>query len=97
VVNLKKVRRIHAEDRPQVKCRKGCKKASGTRAPLVIPQTPDQRWSIVFMSDVFAFVRSFRVLAIIDDFSAEYLSLVADTSISAIQVGRELDRLITAR
>lgn len=71
VVNLKKVRRLYAEERLQVRRRKGRKKASGTRAPLVIPQAPDQRWSLDFVSDVFAFGRRFRVLAVIDDFSAE--------------------------
>ncbi len=97
VVNLKKVRRLYAEERLQVKRRKGRKKASGTRAPLVIPQAPNQRWSLDFVSDVFAFGRRFRVLAVIDDFSAECLCLVADTSISGLRVGRELDRVIAAR
>ncbi len=59
VVNLKKVRRLYAEERLQVKRRKGRKKASGTRAPLVIPQAPNQRWSLDFVSDVFAFGRRF--------------------------------------
>ena len=97
VVNLKKVRRLYAEARLQVRRRKGRKKASGTRAPLVIPQAPNQRWSLDFVSDVFAFGRRFRVLAVIDDFSAECLCLVADTSISGLRVGRELDRIIAAR
>jgi putative transposase len=97
VVNLKKVRRLYAEERLQVRRRKGRKKASGTRAPLVIPQAPDQRWSLDFVSDVFAFGRRFRVLAVIDDFSAECLCLVADTSISGFRVGRELDRVIATR
>jgi putative transposase len=43
VVNLKKVRRLYAEERLQVKRRKGRKKTAGTRARLVIPQAPDQR------------------------------------------------------
>jgi len=64
VVNLKKVRRLYAEERLQVKRRKGRKKASGTRAPLVIPQAPDQRWSLDFVSDVLAFGRRFRVTAV---------------------------------
>ena len=43
VVNLKKVHRLYAGERLQVKRRKGRKKASGTGAPLVIPQAPNQR------------------------------------------------------
>ena len=97
VVNLKKVLRLYVEERLQVKRRKGRKRASGTGAPLVIPQAPHQRWSLGFVSDVFAFGRRFWVLAVIDDFSAECLCLVADTSISGFRVGRELDRIIAAR
>ena len=41
--NLKKIRRLYAEEQLHVKCRKGRKKASGTRAPFVIPQAPNQR------------------------------------------------------
>lgn len=61
VVSLKKVCRIYAEKRLQVRRRKGSKMASGTRNPLVIPQAPTQRWSLDFVSDVFAYARRFRV------------------------------------
>jgi putative transposase len=97
MVKLKKVRHLYSEEWLQVKRRKGRKKASGTRAPLVIPQAPNQHWSLDFVSDVFAFGRCFRVLAVIDDFSAECLCLVANTSLSGLRVGRELDRIIAAR
>jgi len=96
-VMLKKVRRLYAEERLQVKRRKDRKKASGTRAPLVIPQAPDQRWSLDLVSDVFALGRRFRVLAVIDDFSDECQRVVADTSNSGLRVGRELDRVIASR
>lgn len=45
MVNFKQVRRLYAEERLQVKYRKSRKKASGTRAPLVTPRAPEQRWS----------------------------------------------------
>jgi putative transposase len=44
-VNLKKIRRLYAEERLQVKVRRGRKKATGTRAPMTIPQEPNQRWT----------------------------------------------------
>ena len=94
VVNLKKVRRLYAEARLQVRRRKGRKKASGTRAPLVIPQAPNQRWSLDFVSDVFAFGRRFRVLAVIDDFSAECLCLTeAHALLSCMGYREEPDAL----
>lgn len=97
VMNIKKTRRLYAEERLQVRLRKARKKATGTRAPIAIPQAPDQRWSLDFVSDVFAFGRRFRVLAVVDDFTAECLCLVADTSLSGLRVARELDTVIAAR
>ena len=97
VVNLKKVRRLYAEERLQVRIRKGRKKATGTRAPMTVPHEPDQRWSLDFVSDVFAHGRRFRVLAVVDDFTAECLCLVADTSLSGLRVARELDAVLVAR
>jgi putative transposase len=97
VLNLKKIRRLYAEERLQVKVRRGRKKATGTRVPMAIPQEPNQRWSLDFVSDVFAHGRRFRILAVADDFTAECLCLAADTSLSGTRVARELDAIITAR
>ena len=38
--------------------------------------------------------RRFRFLAIVDDFTRECLALVADTSLPALRVVRDLDALI---
>ena len=75
-----------------VRKRGGRKRALGTRAPMAIPQGPNQRWSLDFVSDSLAWGRRFRVLCIIDDFSRECLGAVVDTSISGHRVARELDR-----
>ena len=47
-LNHKKLRRIYAEERLQVRRRGGRKRALGTRAPLVLPQGANQRWSMDF-------------------------------------------------
>ena len=65
VMNLKKIRRLYSEERLQVRQRKGRKRATGTRAPMTIPQGPNQRWSLDFVSDVLAGSRRFRVLAVV--------------------------------
>ena len=57
--------------------RSGRKRALGTRLPMAIPQGPNQRWSLDFVSDAFVDGRRFRILAIVDDFSRECLALVA--------------------
>ena len=41
--------------------------------------------------------RRFRVLAVVDDFARECLGLIADTSLSGLRVGRELDRIVERR
>jgi putative transposase len=96
-VNHKKLRRLYAEERLQVRRRGGRKRALGTRAPLALPQGPNRRWSLDFVSDAFADGRRFRILAVVDDFTRECLCLVADTSLSGTRVARELDAVIAAR
>jgi len=92
-MNHKKFRRLYQEERLQVRRRAGRKRALGTRAPLCLPDAPNQRWSLDFLSDAFYDGRRFRILAIVDDFSRECLALIADTSISGTRVARELDRI----
>jgi putative transposase len=97
VMNHKKLRRLYREERLQVRRRGGRKRALGTRAPMALPQGPNQRWSLDFLSDAFADGRRFRILAIVDDFTRECLALVPDTSLSGLRVVRELDVLIALR
>jgi transposase InsO family protein len=73
-VNWKKLYRIYREERLTVRKRGGRKRALGTRAPLAIPQGPNQRWSLDFVSDALSCGRRFRVLCVIDDFSRECLT-----------------------
>jgi putative transposase len=97
IINHKKLRRLYREERLQVRRRGGRKRALGTRAPMTLPQGPNQRWSLDFLSDAFADGRRFRILAIVNDFTRECLALVPDTSLSGLRVIRELDAVITAR
>ena len=76
--------------------RRGRKRATGTRAPAALPQAPNQRWSLDFVSDCLV-ARRFRILVVVDDFTRECLAAVADTSISGARVARELDALIAGR
>lgn len=96
-LNHKKLRRLYREERLQVRRRGGRKRALGTRAPMVLPQGPNQRWSLDFVSDTLTDGRRFRILAIVDDFTRECLCLVADTSLSGVRLARELDLVIGRR
>ena len=64
---------------------------------MAIPQGPNQRWSLDFVSDSLSCGRRFRILNVIDDFSRECLAAVVDTSLSGERVARELDRIAVMR
>jgi putative transposase len=97
IMNHKKLRRLYREERLQVRRRGGRKRALGTRAPILLPQGRNQRWSLDFLSDTLTDGRRFRILAVVDDFTRECLCLVADTSLSGVRVARELDLVIARR
>ena len=90
LVNHKKIYRIYVEEKLTVRKRGGRKRALGTRAPMVMPEGRNPRWSLDFVSDALRDGRRFRVLTIVDDFTRECLALVADTSLSGERVAREL-------
>lgn len=64
---------------------------------MVVPDGPNQRWLLDFVSDALTDGRRFRILAVVDDHTRENLVLVADTSLSGLRVTRELDRVISER
>jgi putative transposase len=97
VVNHKRLFRIYREEKLTVRRRGGRKRAIGTRAPMLIPMAPNQRWSLDFVSDQMTDCRRFRVLTVVDDCTRECLALVADTSLSGQRVSRELEALIAKR
>lgn len=97
VVNRKKLYRIYKEEGLTVRKRGGRKRALGTRAPMAIPQEPNQRWSLDFVSDSLSCGRRFRILCVIDDFSRECLATVVDVSLSGLRVARELDHIAEMR
>lgn len=97
VVNHKRLFRIYREEKLTVRRRGGRKRAMGTRAPMLIPMAPNQRWSLDFVSDQMTDCRRFRVLTVVDDCTRECLALVADTSLSGLRVARELEALIARR
>ena len=96
MVNHKRLFRLYREERLMVRRRGGRKRALGTRAPMLVPQWPNDRWSLDFVADQFIDGRRLRILVVVDDCTRECLALVPDTSISGIRVARELDRLMVA-
>ncbi|GAA4496238.1 hypothetical protein GCM10023158_17210 [Gluconacetobacter tumulicola] len=96
-MNHKKLFRLYREEGLSVRKRGGRKRALGTRSPMMLPDGPNQRWSLDFVSDALNNGRRFRVLTVVDDYTRECLALVADTSLSGERLGRELDRIVEIR
>ena len=96
-VNHKRLFRLYREEKLCVRKRGGRKRAIGTRAPMLVPLKPNQRWSLDFVSDQLTDGRRFRVLTVVDDCTRECLALVADTSLSGQRVARELGHLVLQR
>lgn len=51
VMNLKKLRRLYREEKLQVRRRGDRKLTLGTRRPMLVPDAPNRRWSLDFVSD----------------------------------------------
>ena len=96
-VNHKRLFRLYREERLMVRRRSGRKRALGSRAQILVPQLPNERWSLDFVADQFIDGRRMRILVVVDDCTRECLALVPDTSISGIRVARVLDRLLAKR
>ena len=96
-VNHKRLFRLYREERLMVRRRGGRRRALGTRAPMLVPQLPNERWSLDFAADQFIDGRRMRILVVVDDCTRECLALVPDTSISGLRVARELDGLLRDR
>lgn len=92
-----RLKKLNPTERLGVRRRGGRKRALGTRASMVLPQGPNQRWSLDFVSGALGCGRRFRLLAVVDDLTRKFLALVADTSLSGLRVGRELDRIVVQR
>lgn len=96
-LNHKRLFRICREEQLHVRRRGGRKRAMGTRAPMVLPLLPNQRWSLDFVSDQVTDGRRFRIMTVLDDCTRECLALITDTSLSGARVARELAASLDAR
>jgi putative transposase len=96
-VNWKKLYRIYREERLTVRKRGGRKRALGTRAPMAIPQGPNQRWSLDFVSDSLAGVDGSGSCASSTTSAGSAWDLSSTPRSPAIRVARELDRIAELR
>ena len=55
------------------------KKLTRPRVPMLVPDKPNVRWSMDFVSDQLANGRRFRVLNVVDDFSRKCVLQMVNT------------------
>jgi len=96
-VNHKRVDRLYAEARLQVRRRRRKKVPLADRQPLVRPQAPNEVWSADFVFDRTAEGRVLKCLTIVDDATTEAVAVVPARSLGGIPVTRILDRLAAER
>jgi putative transposase len=97
VVNHKRVDRLYAEARLQVKRRRRKKVPLADRQPLARPHAPNQVWSADFVFDRTAEGRVLKCLTIVDDATTEAVATVPARSIGGLAVTRVLERLAVER
>lgn len=97
LVNHKKIYRIYTEEKLKLRRKRKKKGKYVEKKPMVVPELPNVRWSMDFMSDSFLNGRKFRTLNIIDDCTRECLQIEVDTSLPGKRVVRVLDWLMEIR
>lgn len=97
LVNHKRVERLDAEARLQVRRRKRKKVLIGERQPLVRPESANEVWSMDFVFDRSADGRVIKCLTIIDDATHEAVAIVPERAIGGVHLTRILDQLATTR
>ena len=96
-VNHKRIQRMYREEKLAVRRKRRKRIAQTARNPKVMPEGPNERWSMDFMADSLATGRGFRTLNVVDDFTRECLAIEVDTSLSGERVTRLLDQVIEQR
>ncbi len=97
VVNHKRVDRVYAEARLQVKRRRRKKVLVADRQPLLRPPAPNEVWSADFVFDRTAEGRVLKCLTIVDDATTEAVAVVPARALGGLPVTRVLDRLALER
>jgi putative transposase len=97
VVNHKRVDRLYAQEKLQVRRRRRKKVPVTERQPLVRPGAANEVWSMDFVFDRVAGGRAIKCLAIVDDATHEAVAVIPEHNISGQHVVRVLDQICVQR
>jgi putative transposase len=95
--NHKRVYRVYCELELNLRIKPKKRLKRDKPEPLVVPDRPNETWSMDFMADQLADGRSIRTLNVLDDFNREGLCIDVDFSLPAERVVRSLNQIIEWR
>ena len=87
--NHKRVYRIYRELELNMRIKPRKRLQREKPEPLVVPEAPNEVWSMDFMADQLADGRSFRTLNVLDDFNREGLAIEVDFLLPSERVVRK--------
>ncbi len=96
-VNHKRVERLYAEARPQVRRRKRKMVPLVERQPLVCPVAANKVWSMDFVFDRSAEGRIIKCLTFVDDATHEAIAVVLERAIGGRMLTQLLEGLAVSR
>ena len=96
-VNHKRVERLYAQEKLQVRRRRRKKIPAGDRQPLIRPGAANEVWSMDFVFDRIASGRALKCLAIVDDATHEAVAVVPEHAIGGDHLVRLLDEVCALR
>ena len=91
--NHKRVYRLYRAAGLAVQRRRKRRRTTLARQPLLLPQAPNQVWSMDFVMDALDSGRRLKCLTLVDDFTKEAIEIVLDHSIPGVYVARVLDQV----
>jgi putative transposase len=97
LVNHKRVERLYAAEKLQIKRRRRKKVPITDRQPLERPEAPNEAWSMDFVFDRVAGGRRLKILGIVDDGTTECVAAYPEHAIGGDHLVRVLDRICLAR
>lgn len=97
IVNHKRVERLYAQEKLQVRRRRRKKIPMADRQPLIRPGAANEVWSMDFVFDRVASGRAIKSLTIVDDATHEAIAIAPEHSIGGDHLVRILDRVCAHR
>ncbi len=97
LINHKRVERLYAEARLQIKRRRRKKAPVADRQPLARPGAPNEVWSMDFVFDRVANGRSLKILGIVDDGTHEAVATYPEHAIGGDHLVRVLEQICSQR